>query len=594
SYMLNEKGVSEVIGAILLVSLVILGAMIVAVLFLSQPPPQEIPQVNAIAGNNTTVSGIEYIYLLHDGGDPLTPMETVIRIDGGRDPGTIEISTEDGSYEPWTSGEWSVGKTLRITDDQPPQSVSLVYSGGSSQALLLTSTFVQTGSGGGGGGPEPPEFWTIISSAGNGGSISPLGSVQVPDGGSQSFSISPDECYSIANVFVDGSGLGAISSYQFTNVQKDHTIQASFTVNTFYIDASVDGVGGTIVPSGLQIPYDCHESETFSITADPGYIILDVFVDGISQGAVSTYTFDDIVLNHTIVAYFSPESGPGCGTISGYKWNDQNGNEEWDPDEPGLSGWTINLYYRTTGQTYIFDRSTTTNTAGFYIFTGLDYQGAYHYKVTETIQEGWENTYPENGEYINIVLNPGSKCYAVDKDFGNEEIPPPQAKNTELITDRGGYINSNGYIQFKIIGAYSHITIKNILYQLPMNSEIKLVVNSDSDTADIDMNSNHISNFDLPDVSLYIGGILRETGTVSDIWISEFSNYISTLQLTVPGGGKKVWTELVYDGNTLINGDDHSTIRIYDLQPDSSQYLRLGITSNHIDYFGGANGYLID
>mgnify|MGYP000887009792 CR=1 FL=1 len=201
--MLNEKGVSEVIGAILLVSLVILGAMIVAVLFLSQPPPQEIPQVNAIAGNDT-VGGVEYIYLLHDGGDPLTPMETVIRIDGGRDPGTIEISTEDGSYEPWTSGEWSVGKTLRITDDQPPQSVSLVYSGGSSQALLLTSTFVQTGSGGGGGGPEPPEFWTIISSAGNGGSISPLGSVQVPDGGSQSFSISPDECYSIANVFVDG------------------------------------------------------------------------------------------------------------------------------------------------------------------------------------------------------------------------------------------------------------------------------------------------------------------------------------------------------------------------------------------------------
>lgn len=152
--MLNDKGVSEVIGAILLVSLVILGAMIVAVLFLSQPPPQEIPQVNAIAGNDT-VGGVEYIYLLHDGGDPLTPIETVIRIDGGRDPGTIEISTEDGSYEPWTSGEWSVGKTLRITDDQPPESVTLVYSGGSSQALLLTSTFVETGSGGG-GGPVPP------------------------------------------------------------------------------------------------------------------------------------------------------------------------------------------------------------------------------------------------------------------------------------------------------------------------------------------------------------------------------------------------------------------------------------------------------
>ena len=140
--MLNEKGVSEVIGAILLVSLVILGAMIVAVLFLSQPPPQEIPQVNAIAGNNTT-----HIFLLHDGGDPLTPLETVIRIDGRSEPvppEDIELVTEDGSVESasWTSGDWSVGKTLRIKDNQPPQSVSLIYSGGSYQALLLPSTFV--------------------------------------------------------------------------------------------------------------------------------------------------------------------------------------------------------------------------------------------------------------------------------------------------------------------------------------------------------------------------------------------------------------------------------------------------------------------
>ena len=305
--MVDENGVSEIIGAILLVSLVILGAMIVAVLFLSQPPPQEIPQVNAIAGNNTT-----HIFLLHDGGDPLTPLETVIRIDGRADPvpaGDIELLREDGTVEEssWLSGEWSVGKTLRIKDDQPPQSVSLIYSGGSSQALLLTSTFVETASGGG-GGPEPPEFWTIIASAGTGGSISPSGSVQVPDGGSRSFSISPEQCYNIANIVVDGSDLGAIPSYQFTNVQEDHTINATFAPNTFYIDASVDGGGGTMDPSGNQGPYNCHASQTFSITADLGYIIQDVVVDGISQGAVSTYTFDDIVKNYTIVAYFSPES----------------------------------------------------------------------------------------------------------------------------------------------------------------------------------------------------------------------------------------------------------------------------------------------
>lgn len=102
-------------------------------LLLSQPPPQEIPQVNAIADNGT-FGGVEYIYILHDGGNPLTPMETVIRIDGRSEPvppEDIELVTEDGSVESasWTSGDWSVGKTLRIKDNQPPQSVSLIYSG---------------------------------------------------------------------------------------------------------------------------------------------------------------------------------------------------------------------------------------------------------------------------------------------------------------------------------------------------------------------------------------------------------------------------------------------------------------------------------
>lgn len=69
---------------------------------------------------------------------------------------------------------------------------------------------------------------TITSSAGAGGSISPLGATLVTFGQNQSYTITPDACYTIADVLVDGVSVGAVSSYTFNNVNANHTIAASF------------------------------------------------------------------------------------------------------------------------------------------------------------------------------------------------------------------------------------------------------------------------------------------------------------------------------------------------------------------------------
>src|SRR5262249_30656553 len=45
----------------------------------------------------------------------------------------------------------------------------------------------------------------IVASAGANGSISPSGTVSVAYGGSQSFTITPDPCYHVAGVVVDGN-----------------------------------------------------------------------------------------------------------------------------------------------------------------------------------------------------------------------------------------------------------------------------------------------------------------------------------------------------------------------------------------------------
>lgn len=64
------------------------------------------------------------------------------------------------------------------------------------------------------------------------------------------------------------------------------------------------GAGGTITPSG-QIIVDEGGTLTLTVSACAGFEISDVLVDGVSVGAVETYTFTDLNEDHTVKAAFS-------------------------------------------------------------------------------------------------------------------------------------------------------------------------------------------------------------------------------------------------------------------------------------------------
>ncbi len=77
--------------------------------------------------------------------------------------------------------------------------------------------------------PSPsPAGFTITVTAGTGGSISPKGLVIVEEGKDQTFTITPDSGYEIRELKVDGTSIGAVSSYTFTRVTGDHSIYAVF------------------------------------------------------------------------------------------------------------------------------------------------------------------------------------------------------------------------------------------------------------------------------------------------------------------------------------------------------------------------------
>ena len=157
---------------------------------------------------------------------------------------------------------------------------------------------------------------TITASAGAGGSITPSGTVSVPDGGSQAFSITPDACYVVDDVVVDGVSKGAQSSWTFTNVTEDHTISASFaSTGSLTITASAES-NGSISPSGA-VSVSCGANQSFTITPDGGYEILDVIVDGVSKGAQTSWSFNNVTADHTISASFGALADFTINTIAG-------------------------------------------------------------------------------------------------------------------------------------------------------------------------------------------------------------------------------------------------------------------------------------
>ena len=80
----------------------------------------------------------------------------------------------------------------------------------------------------GGGGSSGYSYYTIKATAGTGGSISPSGNVSVREGRDQTFTITPDKGYAVANVKIDGKSIGAVKSYTFENVSRTHTIEVIF------------------------------------------------------------------------------------------------------------------------------------------------------------------------------------------------------------------------------------------------------------------------------------------------------------------------------------------------------------------------------
>jgi hypothetical protein len=191
----------------------------------------------------------------------------------------------------------------------------------------------------------------ITAGAGPHGSIAPSGQVQVSVGADQTFTITPDAGYKVADVLVDGASVGAVAAYTFRAVTASHTIAASFAA----VPPPIVKLSPFLTP-GLIIGKGFEEQVLFTVRQVPasqGGLLepllaravsppLDVTVTVLEPGAtettavaVSWSTLPDgsVAASGTLptehsgeyvltVAYDSPGGGSGTSTasyaVSGY------------------------------------------------------------------------------------------------------------------------------------------------------------------------------------------------------------------------------------------------------------------------------------
>ena len=90
------------------------------------------------------------------------------------------------------------------------------------EAVLYSPAEDDTGHG------NSHNYRTIMVTVCGNGSVSPSGWANVPIGGDQTFTITPDKGYAVAKVLIDGQSVGAVTSYTFRGITEGHTIEVIF------------------------------------------------------------------------------------------------------------------------------------------------------------------------------------------------------------------------------------------------------------------------------------------------------------------------------------------------------------------------------
>ncbi len=150
--------------------------------------------------------------------------------------------------------------------------------------------------------------FTISGTITGNGQFDPALPLLINDGDSVTINFNADPGYKVSEVFIDGYPIGAVTSFDFNEVQSDYHIDAIFVQSSVpsHIITVNSTPYGIISPSGF-VEVEDGQDQVFNITPIEGYTHTNWVVDSVNEPASPTYTFLNVIGNHTISAIFEKD-----------------------------------------------------------------------------------------------------------------------------------------------------------------------------------------------------------------------------------------------------------------------------------------------
>ena len=146
--------------------------------------------------------------------------------------------------------------------------------------------------------------YIIISTAGPGGSITPAGTTQVPVGGSQGYTMTPNAGCHIDNVYVDGNQQGPKSSYTFTNVRANHRIHVTFGQKANVKFKLLDSDKTEYTVYTVEIPIPIPSGDPDEVIVWPKIVDGDSYCQAAMEGIRNIYRPDGFSIDQAVNAWY--------------------------------------------------------------------------------------------------------------------------------------------------------------------------------------------------------------------------------------------------------------------------------------------------
>ena len=147
--------------------------------------------------------------------------------------------------------------------------------------------------------------YEITTLVGAGGSATYTGIVAVNSGASHLIQTQADAGFHVTNIKVDGLSLGAITSYEFSNVICNHQVEIEFGIDQDAYEITItSGANGTVEPSNL-VTVVAGDNQLIQFIPDLGYRVLNVSINGISKGSITSALMRTVQSDQTIVVTFT-------------------------------------------------------------------------------------------------------------------------------------------------------------------------------------------------------------------------------------------------------------------------------------------------